>query len=74
MTYKAPAGFRIVSAQADTKGVVGSKTAGAKITFQDAHQVNAQADFEGKDKETLGLNCPGGGHGRVTVHGQIETE
>jgi hypothetical protein len=74
VTYKAPAGFRIVSAQADTKDVVSSKTASAKITSQDAHQVTAQADFEGKDKDTLGLNCPGGGHGRVTVHGQIETE
>jgi hypothetical protein len=74
VTYKAPAGFRIASAQADTKDVVSTKNAGAKISAQDAHQVTAQAEFDGKDKDTLGLNCPGGGHGRVTVHGQIETE
>jgi hypothetical protein len=71
--YTAPSGFKIISAQADTKDVVSTKTASARIISQDAHRVMAQADFEGKDKD-FGLNCPGGGHGRVTVHGQFETE
>jgi len=74
VTYRAPAGFKIVNAQADTKDVVSTKKADPKIPSQDAHQVVAQAEFDGKDNDTFGLNCPGGGHGRAMVHGQIETE
>jgi hypothetical protein len=71
--YRAPTGLKIVDAQADTRDVVSTKRSSVKITSQDDHQVTAQADFDGKDRD-LGINCPGGGHGRVVVHGHIESE
>ncbi|MBR0861897.1 hypothetical protein JQ614_08245 [Bradyrhizobium diazoefficiens] len=72
--YSAPAGYKIVSAQPDTKDVVSTKTATPKITSKDERHVAAQADFDGKDKDTLGLNCPGGGHGRVSLRIEIQPE
>jgi hypothetical protein len=71
VTFRAPPGYKVVNAQPDTKDVVSTKTATAKITSQDDHVVTARAEFDGKDNDTFGLNCPGGGHGRVTVRGQI---
>lgn len=72
--YTAPDGYMIVSAQPDTKDVVSTKTAAPKITSKDDRHVMAQADFDGKDRDTFGLNCPGGGHGRVSLRVEIQPE
>jgi hypothetical protein len=71
VTYKAPPGWSITTVNAAIVNSVAAKNQNARIVSNDGSEAVAVADFRGRDRELLHLNCPGGGSGAVLIHGTI---
>ncbi len=70
-SYEPPPGYKILNAYVEAQDVSNAKDIRPSLNKNDK-KVTASIYFHGKDREFF--NCPGGGHGRVKLHGTIIPE
>ncbi|MCJ2043310.1 hypothetical protein MKK58_01920 [Methylobacterium sp. J-078] len=70
--YRSPPGYRILNANAYPEDSSNAKAQTPYVYQNDGYLAKAKVDYFGKDR--VAWNCPGGGHGKALLKGEIIQE
>lgn len=73
VSYNAPPGFKILNSYVEAVDVRSAKFNNPSVKQTSPSSATASVYFHGKDRDWT-RNCPGGGHGKVRLHGTIIAE